>query len=351
MRNRRDAYIIPDKADLIAGRVEGHPDGFGFVIAGDEKTSLVAKADRKDIFLSAQEMRSVLHGDRVLVRVIGVDRRGRPEGKVVEVTERANTRLIARVVEEHAVVVHGLRVRADRPGGAGWPAEDELRARRIVIVPRWTDLLSARPRVESVRVEDAYVSLLRTRDGRLRVLPALLDGPAGPPGASSALVIDNVELRSSTLDLYDATVARTPYRISLQALTADIGPVVLPALDTRVDIDLSGIVKGPRGDGRLALKGWLVPASKDAELAVSLRDVDLRALQPYLVRAAETDVKQGRMRSKARRSVRSYRSTRSSSRTSRKLSISPSAAARSRWLSAGGDRCSRTWAAGGVPCG
>ncbi|WP_018410995.1 DUF748 domain-containing protein [Methyloversatilis thermotolerans] len=195
----------------------------------------------------------------------------------------------------HAVVVHGLRVRADRPGGAGWPAEDELRARRIVIVPRWTDLLSARPRVESVRVEDAYVSLLRTRDGRLRVLPALLDGPAGPPGASSALVIDNVELRSSTLDLYDATVARTPYRISLQALTADIGPVVLPALDTRVDIDLSGIVKGPRGDGRLALKGWLVPASKDAELAVSLRDVDLRALQPYLVRAAETDVKQGRM--------------------------------------------------------
>jgi ribonuclease R len=94
MRNRRDAYIIPDKADLIAGRVEGHPDGFGFVITGE---------DQGDIFLGAQEMRSVLHGDRVLVRVTGLDRRGRREGKVVEVTERGNTRLVARVVEEHGV--------------------------------------------------------------------------------------------------------------------------------------------------------------------------------------------------------------------------------------------------------
>ncbi|HEY9193131.1 MAG TPA: ribonuclease R [Methyloversatilis sp.] len=94
MRNRRDAYIIPDKADLIAGRVEGHPDGFGFVITGEGKG---------DIFLSAQEMRSVLHGDRVLVRVSGLDRRGRREGRVVEVTERGTSRLVARVVEEHGV--------------------------------------------------------------------------------------------------------------------------------------------------------------------------------------------------------------------------------------------------------
>lgn len=100
MRNRRDAYIIPDKADLVAGRVEGHPDGFGFVITGDGKDK---KGEKGDIFLSAQEMRSVLHGDRVLVRVTGLDRRGRREGRVVEVTERGNTRLVARVVEEHGV--------------------------------------------------------------------------------------------------------------------------------------------------------------------------------------------------------------------------------------------------------
>lgn len=104
MRNRRDAYIIPDKADLVAGRVEGHPDGFGFVITGDGKADKKGeKGDKGDIFLSAQEMRSVLHGDRVLVRVTGLDRRGRREGRVVEVTERGNTRLVARVVEEHGV--------------------------------------------------------------------------------------------------------------------------------------------------------------------------------------------------------------------------------------------------------
>jgi ribonuclease R len=103
MRNRRDAYIIPDKADLVAGRVEGHPDGFGFVITGDGKDKKGEKGEKGDIFLSAQEMRSVLHGDRVLVRVTGLDRRGRREGRVVEVTERGNTRLVARVVEEHGV--------------------------------------------------------------------------------------------------------------------------------------------------------------------------------------------------------------------------------------------------------
>lgn len=194
-----------------------------------------------------------------------------------------------------AVVLHDLRVRADRQGAAAWPAEDEMRARRIVVVPRWSDLFAAQVRVASLRVEGAYISLLRTRDGRLRVLPALLEDPAGAAGAPPALVVDRVEVRESTLELYDASVRRTPYRLSLEALTADIGPVVLPTLDARIALELSGVVKGRRGDGRLSVKGWWVPASKDAELDVSLRDVDLLAFQPYLIRAAETDVKRGRM--------------------------------------------------------
>lgn len=195
----------------------------------------------------------------------------------------------------HAVVLHDLRVRADRHGAAAWPAEDEMRARRIVVVPRWSDLFAPQARVESLRVEGAYISLLRTRNGQLRILPSLLEDPVGAAGTPPALVLDRVELRESTLELYDASVRRTPYRLSLEALTADIGPVQLPKLDERIALELSGIVKGRRNDGRLSVKGWLVPASKDAELEVSLRDVDLPAFQPYLIRAAETDVKRGRM--------------------------------------------------------
>ncbi|MGE5468571.1 MAG: ribonuclease R [Ignavibacteria bacterium] len=94
LQNRRGDWLIPDKADLIRGRVEGHPDGFGF---------LVPEAGGADLFLSAKEMDKVLHGDRAIARVIGVDRKGRPEGKIVEVTERANQKVVGRAYQEHGV--------------------------------------------------------------------------------------------------------------------------------------------------------------------------------------------------------------------------------------------------------
>ena len=94
MCNRRGAYILPDRADLIPGRVEGHPDGFGFLIPDD---------GTEDLFLGPRSMREVLHGDRVLARVAGLDPRGRREGKIVEVLSRANSTVVGRVVVEQGV--------------------------------------------------------------------------------------------------------------------------------------------------------------------------------------------------------------------------------------------------------
>jgi ribonuclease R len=94
LQNRRGDWLIPDKADLVRGRVEGHPDGFGF---------LVPDNGAADLFLPTKEMDKVLHGDRAIARVVGVDRKGRPEGKIVEVSERANSKVVGRVHEEHGV--------------------------------------------------------------------------------------------------------------------------------------------------------------------------------------------------------------------------------------------------------
>jgi ribonuclease R len=94
MQDRRDNWLIPDKANLIAGRVQGHADGFGFLVPED---------GGEDLFLSAKEMEKVFHGDRAIARIAGTDRKGRPEGKIVEVTERANTRIVGRVYCEHGV--------------------------------------------------------------------------------------------------------------------------------------------------------------------------------------------------------------------------------------------------------
>ena len=96
LMNRRGAVLLPEKAALIPGRVQGHPDGFGFVLRDD---------GGPDIYLSPKEMRLVLHGDRVLVRIVGTDPRGRPEGKIVEVLERGVTRVVGRVIVEHGVML------------------------------------------------------------------------------------------------------------------------------------------------------------------------------------------------------------------------------------------------------
>src|SRR3990172_3513684 len=87
LKTRRGLYGLARKMDMVTGRVSGHPDGFGFLIPDD---------GGEDLFLSPAEMRQVMHGDRVMARVTGVDQRGRREGMVVEVLERAHTTIVGR---------------------------------------------------------------------------------------------------------------------------------------------------------------------------------------------------------------------------------------------------------------
>lgn len=100
IRNRKNALCIADKLDLISGVVQGHPDGFGFLIP-DDKTKL----NGEDLFLSPKEMSQVMHGDRAMVRMSGLDRRGRPEGKIVEVLERRTQSLVGRVIRTSGVTI------------------------------------------------------------------------------------------------------------------------------------------------------------------------------------------------------------------------------------------------------
>lgn len=88
MRNRRDAYGPLDSMGVIAGRVIGHKDGFGFFAPDNGE---------EDLFLSPREMRNVFHGDRVLVRVLSEDMRGRREATIVDVLEHNTQQLVGRL--------------------------------------------------------------------------------------------------------------------------------------------------------------------------------------------------------------------------------------------------------------
>ena len=94
IRNRRGGFGLTSSMDMIQGRVQGHKDGFGFLIpdkGGD------------DLFLSAREMRKLMHGDRAMAVVSGVDRRGRLEGTIVEVLEHCTTSVAGRFFLENGI--------------------------------------------------------------------------------------------------------------------------------------------------------------------------------------------------------------------------------------------------------
>ncbi|MDD3017290.1 MAG: ribonuclease R [Comamonas sp.] len=78
----------------IEGQVQGHRDGHGFVLRN---------GGQGDIFLPPNEMRAVLHQDMVRVRITGQDKRGRPEGQVLEILERPVRQMIGRLLQESGV--------------------------------------------------------------------------------------------------------------------------------------------------------------------------------------------------------------------------------------------------------
>ena len=96
LKNRRGLYALIDRMDMVSGRVIGHHEGFGF---------LVPDQGGDDLFLSPREMRLVLHGDRAVARVSGLDQRGRKEGTIIEVLERSHKTVVGRYIAENNVNV------------------------------------------------------------------------------------------------------------------------------------------------------------------------------------------------------------------------------------------------------
>ena len=132
MRNRKGDICLLDKLDLIPGKVQGHPDGFGFLVP-DNGTD--------DLFLSPKQMQKVLHGDRAVVREVGVDKRGRREAAIVEVIERGNTKLVGRLFVEHGVyfvVAENKRISQDilvEPGYVGGATAGQVVMVELVAQP------------------------------------------------------------------------------------------------------------------------------------------------------------------------------------------------------------------------
>ncbi len=112
--DRKKRYGLPEKMDIVTGRVVGHAKGFGFVIPDQ------GPDQGGDLYLHHNQMRKVLHGDRVLAKTKRIDSRGRKEGVIVEV-----------LIEQDREIVGHFHLQ----GGIGFVEPDDPRFARDISIP------------------------------------------------------------------------------------------------------------------------------------------------------------------------------------------------------------------------
>ena len=88
---RGTRYGLVDRMDLVVGRLETHPAGYGFVTPERHADDI-----KGDVFVAAPNLKEALHGDRVVIRIERRRPDGRAEGRIVQILERRNETVVGR---------------------------------------------------------------------------------------------------------------------------------------------------------------------------------------------------------------------------------------------------------------
>jgi ribonuclease R len=116
-RIRKNRYVLPSEADLVTGTLHVHQSGFAFLPR--------EKPGEQDLYISAENTGTAMHGDKVVARITRDDRearakgRDRAEGRVIRILERAHDSLVGTleqsknffyVVPDDPRIVHNVYV-------------------------------------------------------------------------------------------------------------------------------------------------------------------------------------------------------------------------------------------------
>ncbi|AET90164.1 hypothetical protein BYI23_A023260 [Burkholderia sp. YI23] len=181
-------------------------------------------------------------------------------------------------------------------GPKDWPTNDAMRAERIVLDVDMQSLISRPIHLRSVSVDNYYLSIVRSADGRVRMLPGLKETASeadARPGnterekhAQEEKLIDRVSFERGSMEFYDSTVQNPPYRVLIGDARATVEHIRLPALTDRTELTMTGSIKGPSHTGTVTWGGWMIIANKDSQTRATLRNVDVATLDPYLLKKA-----------------------------------------------------------------
>ncbi len=230
--NRRGGYAPARKLDLIAGQIIANAEGFGF---------LRADSGGDDLYLAPLEMRKVLHGDRVLASVVGVDRRGRRQGAIVEILQRRNPRLVGRVARARGIVT---------------VLPDDKRLHQPVLIPAGQDLAARDGQIVVAEITDAP-------DGARGPIGRIVEllGEKLTPSLIVRMAIAAHDLPQQWSDAVRAEAAATPLQVDagLHADREDLRALPLVTIDGEDARDFDDAVHvKPLGDGGFRL--WVAIA-------------------------------------------------------------------------------------------
>ena len=185
---------------------------------------------------------------------------------------------------------------------AGWPAKHTLSADAVVIVPDLASLFTNTIVISSIKIERANFSLLRDRDGKMRVLPSLTERKPSAGGKSAGTAesstaarvnIGEIVLKNATVSFFDNQVRTPALEIRLENVDARLKHLGVPGLADKSELTLTAKMIGPTHHGTLSVNGWMVLATRDSDIKAVVRGVDVVSLEPYLIQKAETGVRKG----------------------------------------------------------
>jgi ribonuclease R len=214
------------------GRVEGHRDGHGLVVPDNGDAA---------IFLAPQEMRSVLHKDRVRVRVLRYDRKGRPEGRVIDILERRKTSIIGRLLHE---------------GGQWLVAPEDSRYGQDILIPKNATASAAVGQVVSVELTEPP-SLHSQPVGRV----AEVLGEIDDSGMEIEIAVRKYEVPHQFTPETLAQAAAIPEKLRAadrkhRVDLTDVPLVTIDGEDARDFDDAVYCEPFKRGRGKSAFEGW-----------------------------------------------------------------------------------------------
>ena len=214
------------------GVVVGHRDGHGFVKRDDGEP---------DVYISQQEMRSVLHRDRVKVRVVRFDRKGRPEGRILEIVERRKAPIIGRLLNE---------------GGAWLVAPEDRRYGQDILIPKNATAAAVAGQVVAVELTEPP-SMYSQPVGRITEVLGEIDDP----GMEIEIAVRKYEVpyRFSAPTL--AQTAKLPDHVRAADMKGrinltDVPLVTIDGEDARDFDDAVYCEPHKSGRGKNAFSGW-----------------------------------------------------------------------------------------------